>query len=90
VLKRTKPSLFDIRRKPGQPDAETDIRKSTYAAGIGMTIPFVLLTGPLMGYYFGSWLDGRYGTSWITIAAVLFGLAGSIHLTVKMVREIST
>lgn len=90
MLKRTKPSLFDIRRKPGQPDAETDMRKSMYAAGIGMTIPFVLLTGPLMGWFAGSWLDGRYGTSWITIFAVLLGLAGSIHLTVKMVKEIST
>ncbi len=90
MLKRTKPSLFDIRRKPGQLDAETDMRKSMYAAGIGMTIPFVLLTGPLMGWFVGSWLDGRYGTSWITIAAVLLGLAGSIQLTVKMVKEIST
>jgi hypothetical protein len=90
VLKRTKPSLFDIRRKPNQLDAETDIRKSTYAAGIGMTIPFVLLTGPLMGWFVGSWLDGRYGTGWITIFAVLLGLAGSIQLTVKMIKEIST
>jgi hypothetical protein len=90
VLRRPKPSIFDIRRKPGQADPEVEMRKSMYAAGIGMSIPFVLLSGPLLGWLLGVWLDGRYGTSWITAVAVLVGLAGSINLAVKLIREISS
>lgn len=55
-----------------------------------MSLPFVMLSGPLLGWGLGVWLDGRYHTTWIMPVAVLVGLAGSINLAVKLIREISS
>ena len=55
--------------------------KARLARQIGLltTIPFVLLSGPAVGYFIGSWLDGRFGTEPILLIVMLllgFGAAG--------------
>jgi len=88
--KRPHRSLFDFRKRKNGEDSGRDASRGMRAAGLGMSIPFALLTGPLVGYFLGAWLDGRFCTSWITPVAVLVGLAGSIQLTVRMIRELSS
>ena len=90
MLKRPQRSLFDFRKRKTEEDSDRDTRRGMRAAGLGMSIPFALLTGPLLGYFLGAWLDGRFSTSWITPVAVIVGLAGSIQLTVRMLRELNS
>ena len=90
MLKRPQQSLFDFRKRKTGEDSDRDTRRGMRAAGLGMSIPFALLTGPLLGYFLGAWLDGRFSTSWITPVAVIVGLAGSIQLTVRMLRELNS
>jgi len=54
-----------------------------------MTIPFALLSGPLLGYFLGSWLDARYSSTWIMPLCVVLGLLGSLKLTVQLVRQLN-
>jgi len=90
MLKRPQRSLFDFRKRKTGEDSDRDTRQGMRAAGLGMSIPFALLTGPLLGYFLGAWLDGRFSTAWITPVAVLAGLAGAIQLTVRMLRELNS
>ncbi len=93
VSKRDRRDLFDLRkRKPdwkdtsGEPSQGMGIR----TAGLGMTIPFTLLAGPLLGFLVGSWLDSHFATSWVMPTAVILGLVGSIRLTIQMLRQMSS
>ncbi len=88
--KRPQRSLFDFHKRKTKEDSDREARRGIRAAGLGMSIPFALLTGPLVGFFVGAWLDGRFSTSWITPVAVLLGLAGSIQLTVRLLRELNS
>lgn len=58
--------------------------------GITLTIPVILATGPLAGYFVGSWLDRRWGTApWATGAAVALGCIGSGIQVYRMLQWIA-
>ena len=58
--------------------------------GITLTIPVILATGPLAGYFVGSWLDRRWGTApWALGAAVALGLIGSGVQVYRMLQWIA-
>jgi F0F1-type ATP synthase assembly protein I len=85
--------LFELKNKYGNSDKEkrsTHMDSAHYIrlTGLGMTIPFAFLAGPLLGYFVGTWLDGRYGTGWITGVAVVLGLVGSIRLVISLVQQL--
>ena len=93
VSKRDRRDLFYLRKRKtdrkdtsGEPSQGMGIR----TAGLGMTIPFTLLAGPLLGFLVGSWLAGLCETSWVMPTAVILGLAGSIRLTIQMLRQMSS
>jgi ATP synthase protein I len=47
---------------------------------IGMlaAIPSLLLAGPLVGYFLGHWLDGKFGTDpYLSALGILMGIAAS-------------
>jgi len=88
--KKDSRSLFDLRpRRDEERRSEAELRQGIRAAGAGMTIPFALLSGPLLGYFLGSWLDARYSSTWIMPLCVVLGLLGSLKLTVQLVRQLN-
>ena len=46
--------------------------------GLAMSVPMILLSGPLVGLMFGMWLDRRFHASpWFTVGGVAIGLLSS-------------
>ena len=59
-------------------------------AGLLTAIPFVLLTGPVIGYYLGAALDRRWAWApWGMGAGIVFGLLASARVTIQMIRQAS-
>lgn len=57
-------------------------------AGLLTAIPFVLLVGPVLGYYLGAALDQRWRFSpWGMVIGIVLGLAASGKSTVDMIRR---
>ena len=58
--------------------------------GIAVTIPMVLLAGPLVGWFIGSWLDKKFGTHpWLVIIVSIMGFIAGVRQTIHMIRDIS-
>lgn len=50
------------------------------------TIPAVLLSGPVIGFFIGNYLDRKFGTSpWLMTLFILLGLAGSLRQTIRII-----
>lgn len=57
-------------------------------AGVLTGIPFVLLVGPLLGYYLGSAADRRWvHAPWGMVSGIVLGLLASARLTIEMIRQ---
>lgn len=91
--KRTERDLFELerelsrrprRRKP--PSGEN--RNPYRVAGLATSIPIALAAGPVMGYFAGWFLDSHFHVGYWTPIAVLLGLAGSIRLTIDLIKEL--
>jgi hypothetical protein len=50
-------------------------------SGMALTIPAAVV----VGYFVGSWLDGRFGTHSLYIVGVLLGAAGGL---IQIVRQL--
>ncbi len=64
-----------------------DLRKLFWMLGLALTLPMVLLSGPLAGYLISQWLIKKWG--WMpgtTLALVLLGLTGSVIQAVRILR----
>ena len=58
--------------------------------GLAITIPMVLASGPLIGWFIGTWLDKKLGTTpWIFIILLILGVVASVRETIKIIKEIS-
>ncbi|HEX9751564.1 MAG TPA: AtpZ/AtpI family protein [candidate division Zixibacteria bacterium] len=56
--------------------------------GLLTAIPFVLLVGPLIGYYLGDWLDRRYGTEpWLMVIFIVLGFTASGREVYKLIKS---
>lgn len=57
--------------------------------GLVTLIPMVMLAGLLVGYYFGNWIDGRFGTSpWGKIVLSILGTVAGIKQTIGLIQEV--
>ena len=59
---------------------------------IGMltALPFIMLGGPLVGFFIGRWLDGKLGTApYLMIALVIIGLISSAKESYKLIKQAS-
>lgn len=58
--------------------------------GLALSIPSLLVAGPLVGYGLG-WLIRRWTGwgSWVTMAMVLVGIAAGIRQVVQVIRRLS-
>jgi len=57
-------------------------------AGLLTAIPFVLLAGPVLGYYLGAAADRRWSISpWGMGIGILIGLLAGARVTIRMIRQ---
>jgi len=57
-------------------------------AGLLTAIPFVLLVGPIVGYYLGAALDRRWRFApWGMAAGIVLGLLASARVTIQLIRQ---
>lgn len=58
--------------------------------GFLTAIPFVLLFGPLIGYFIGDWLDKRFGTGpWLMTVFIVLGFIASGREVWGLIRRAS-
>jgi hypothetical protein len=57
-------------------------------AGLLSAIPFVLLVGPVLGYYLGSAADRRWTIApWGVGVGIALGLLASARATIQLIRQ---
>jgi ATP synthase protein I len=57
-------------------------------AGLLLAIPTLLIVSPLVGFFVGSWLDGRFHTSpWLGIVGLVIGFAAAGRETWMIYRR---
>lgn len=58
--------------------------------GIFMTIPFVLALPPLLGWYVGSWLDEKLGsTPYLMYLLIILGLVAGFREVFHLIKRFS-
>ena len=66
----------------------TSVTARLQQAGLLTAIPFVLLVGPIIGYYLGSALERRWAVApWGMGAGIVLGLLASARVTIQLIRE---
>ena len=67
-----------------------DARRWLRPIGFLTAIPFVLMVGPLIGYFAGDWLDHKFGTSpWLMTAFVAFGFVAAAREVWGLIKKAS-
>lgn len=62
--------------------------KRLQQVGLLTAIPFVLLTGPVIGYYLGAIVDRRWSMApWGIGVGLVLGLASSARVTIQLIRQ---
>ncbi len=57
-------------------------------AGLLTAIPFVLLVGPILGYYLGSALDRHWAHApWGMLIGIILGLLSSARVTIQLIQQ---
>jgi len=71
-------------RKPKKGKKRSELRQ----LGLLGTIPMLLASGPLIGFFGGRWLDSKLGTEpFLMIVLLALGFAASIKETIKIIKE---
>ena len=56
--------------------------------GLLTTIPVMLLSGPLIGFLIGDYIDKRFGTTpWFMVLCLMLGIVASIRQTINIIRK---
>lgn len=67
--------------------SKEDFQRLFRMLGLAVTLPMVLLSGPLAGYLISQWLIQKWRLSPdLTLILMLVGLAGSIIQTVRLLE----
>ncbi len=67
-----------------------DEKNSRFIRQVGLltTIPVMLLSGPLIGFLIGDYIDKRYGTTpWFMVICLILGFVASIRQTINIIRK---
>lgn len=67
-----------------------DEEKYRFTRQIGLltTIPGLLLAGPAIGYFAGSYLDKKFGTEpWLMVFLVVMGFVASIRQAIAIIAK---
>lgn len=55
--------------------------------GLLTSLPFIMVAGPLVGYFIGEWLDRKLDTSpYLTVVLIVMGLISSGRETYKLIK----
>lgn len=58
--------------------------------GLVTTIPMIFVAGPLVGYWIGQWIDGRFGIDpWGKVVVSLLGFVASLKQVVTIIQRSS-
>ncbi len=80
-------------RLPGEPHRkEAPIDKGMRAMALASTIGLSLVIPPVLGYFAGRWLDGRFGTDPILsmvglMVGIVLGFVEMVHILHQIERE---
>ena len=80
-------------RPPGEPRrAEAPINKGMRAMALASTIGLSLVIPPVLGYFAGRWLDGRFGTEPVIsmiglVVGIVLGFMEMVHILHQIERE---
>ena len=72
------------RRRPGQPPERPNAlqrrARGMRAVGFYTAIPTMMVVGPVLGYFLGSWVEGRFGHApWFVFGGVVLGGVASVR-----------
>lgn len=84
---RHKPSPA-VRRERRRKEQQTVLNGRQLA--YGLAIPGLLLSGPLAGWWIGSWLDKQLGTQFVMILLILLGLVAGLWNAVDMLAKLTS
>jgi ATP synthase protein I len=57
--------------------------------GVLTTIPIILLAGPAVGFWMGSWIDRKANCyPWFTIIFIGLGFAGSAREVIRLLKQV--
>ena len=72
--------------------SQDDKRKADFyrwvkIGGLLSFLPFVLVAGPMAGYFLGSYLEKRFGLpAYVSLTLITIGFLASLRETIKIVR----
>lgn len=77
-------------RLPGQPPSA--VNKGLRAMALASSIGLSLVIPPVLGYFAGRWLDGRFGTEPVLsmvglIVGIVLGFVEMVHILAQIERE---
>ncbi len=65
----------------------SDFYKRVKVAGLISFIPFVLVAGPVSGYFLGSFFESKFGgRGYAVFVFMMIGLAAAVFETIKILR----
>lgn len=65
-----------------------DGRRNLRAIGLLGVIPMLIGVGPMIGYFIGDWLDGKFGTGpYLMILFIAIGFGAAVKETIKIIKE---
>jgi len=57
--------------------------------GILTTVPFILVAGPVLGYFAGNWIDQKYHSDpYAKAVLIILGLIASVRQIVQITRDV--
>ena len=70
-------------------EKKTEVFLQVKHLGVLTTIPFILLLGPVIGFFLGTWIDQKTGTyPWFTAIFILLGFVASGRETARLIKQI--
>ena len=67
--------------------AKAEVYKWVKIGGILSFIPFVLVAGPLGGYFLGDYLEKKFGLgSYVSLICITIGFLVSVRETIRIVK----
>lgn len=74
--------------KRGEDRRQTDTTRRVRGLAIGLSIPMMLVSGPIAGWIVGGWLDHKLGTGyWLAVLILLF-TAASIYMVIELLTHL--
>lgn len=68
---------------------KSDFVAKAWQIGILSTVPFILVGGPLLGFFIGDWLDRKYAWDpYGKLALILLGVAASVREIAQIIKDV--